>query len=179
MCDAATIAIATVALSALSTYSAYDQQMSAAEAQNKYRAENAHNANKAAAYQMNAENERMLQEGHVLSDELRKVSSKSKQEMGRAVASSGSAGMNLSMLEREFLQVEGMHRAALEEEHRWKERQNIHNLYGYSTQARDRINSVQGAQCPSMLGALATVGASGIGAYGTYQNDVKKQDKKG
>jgi len=177
MCDPTMMFAASMVTSALQVGTQYIGQQQAAEAQRDYQEKRyeatREAANEAYIREVEAENQRLVEEGEAVAAKQQEVQREKIEKQGTAIAASEGAGMSLDALLADFERQEARYRDSLMQTRENRERQSDRRKEGSRAKAINRTNQVmpQPVSSPSALGAGLKLAGAGLQAYDTYQPD--------
>lgn len=184
MCDPVTLAVATFALSATSAGVSYIGQQQQADAQEaverqrateteRYRQENARNAQQAFGENAAQLSIRQREEEISRTDERERIRREVRQQQGAAVASTTGGGISLDLILGEFARRGGAAVNTIETQAQFSGQQFRQELEGARARTMDAINSVRPyipnpVVRPSPLGLAVDIGRAGLAGATTY-----------
>jgi hypothetical protein len=174
MCDP--ISLATFAIGAASQVTSFMGAKQEAETQNKLAENNRIEANRAAADDYAALQNRMLQEKAAAGQELESANTQAAQARGTARVTSGEAGvMGISVdnLLADYNAQQGKFERTNEQNLQMTQDQVRDQMRGTKAQAENRINSVQKVAKPSFAPYAIGIASSGLDSYSSFKKANK------
>lgn len=176
MCEpaTATLLITSIALSAASAGVSYYGANQAAGAQAKYQKELADIQKQASMDQMTQVRQQQMEEQAATAQKLLEVQKQgleAKGELQSTAASSGTSGVNLDALYREYGNQESGYIFALREQQRLNDLQHGHEVEAIRTgEWATQRSTMSPINRPSLLGTVLQVGAQAAQSYGNYRS---------
>ena len=155
-----------------------DYENRKAAAQEKYRQENARNANAAFIEEAAGINQQLVEKEVAEGQEVEDMQKQRLRETGSLAANSQAAGLSAQLLAADFYRQEAGYRDRSSLQMEMDQMQAQQQVKGFSAKRQSRANSVQAyipepVSRPSIGGAVAGFAGDAFSSYGTYQNNIK------
>lgn len=175
MCEPATIAYVTLALTAASSVASYQQQSANAKVQTHQHEQNQRNANAALRDSFIALQNRQQQEAKSAAEQIQERRQESARQMSSAYAAAGEAGVSgfsVQSVLRDIGALASREVSNIEQNRDWNIDQLNSEMAGARNQTMGQMNATTAGIKPSGWATALQIGAGAVNAYSGYMDQT-------